>query len=198
MISVLQTYWKRTELQLAIIVLAMLLLTFWSYSFAADGKRAAVIADGDLAACQTMAPQIRSLRNTPLMAQAQALQQPDLNQRIERAATAAGFGPGSIDRISPDEPRRLPDSVYKEVPVQVPVRGVTLRQLALFLHRLTQDPAASGEANTGKQGGSGTLRVHAIRLVAPRGEETGDRWRAEITLTYLIYAPAVSVGRERP
>ena len=37
-------------------------------------------------------------------------------------------------------------------------------------------------------GGPG-LRLEALRLSAPRGEEAGDQWTAEATLVYLVYDP---------
>ena len=36
--------------------------------------------------------------------------------------------------------------------------------------------------------------MKSIRLSAPRGEETGDRWTVETTLTYLVYDPKPAAG----
>jgi hypothetical protein len=43
-------------------------------------------------------------------------------------------------------------------------------------------------ANAAGRSASG-LRLRNIRLSAPRGEETADRWTVESTLTYMVYAP---------
>jgi len=176
---------KKLAFQLSIIALGLTALLLWSDSVLRNSRHAAMAELQNLKICREIAPQIESWRQKPFTAQSQAIEQPQLHQQIEKAATAAGFLPGSIDRISPEEPRRFGESAYKEVPVQVPVKGVTLRQLALFLHHLS----TTDDSN---------LTVKSMRLTAPRGEETGDRWRAEITLTYLIYSPPTPIGQTNP
>ncbi len=68
---------------------------------------------------------------------------------------------------------------YREVATQVRLRRVTMRQVFTFLHALCADAPAS----------SSGLRLRSIRLAAPHGEETADRWTVESTLTYMVYSP---------
>ena len=105
----------------------------------------------------------------------------DLSRRIELAAAAADFADGSIERIEPEHARRIGETNYREVPTQVRLRRVTLQQVFTFLHALSATPP------TADHNQQSILSVSDIRLSAPCGEETGDRWTVESTLTYTVY-----------
>lgn len=167
------------------VALALLAALGWSFARLSDSAAAARAAGQDLAECRALAARIEWLRTRPAVAGAQQVGAADLSRRIEDAAHAADFEDGSIERIEPAPARRVGDSNYREVPTVVRIRRVTLRQVFTFLQALGADSAS-------RTGHSSALSVQSIRLSAPRGEETGDRWTVESTLTYLIFSPKQS------
>jgi len=142
-------------------------------------------AAADLDACAALERQISVLRDLPRQAQAAALQQPEMARRIEKAAQQAGIDARNIERIAPEEPRRVGESVYLESPTQIVLAHATLGQLITFLHTLSA-------GTSGAEVAGGDLRVQAVRLGAPRGGEAGNTWRAEITVSYWVYSPKTS------
>lgn len=165
----------------AAIACALVLAVAWSWVWLSTSRQAAADAAADLSACRDSAARIESLRRRPVVAGTQDVQATDLSRRIEEAAGAAGMPDGGLDRVEPEPGRPVGDSSYRETPTRVRLRDITLAQLFAFLHAL----AADGQAGPG-------LRLAALRLSAPGGEETGDLWSAEATLTYLVYDPKTS------
>jgi type II secretory pathway component PulM len=151
----------------------------WSFTTWQSARARAESAATDLATCKTMERQITTLRDQPRLAQAAALQQPDMARRIEKGAREAGIDPSNIERIAPDEPRRLGDTVYLDSPIQITLAHVNMSQLVALLHGLS--------ANTGLAGSE--LRIQSIRLGAPRSGAADNSWRAEIVVSYLVYSP---------
>jgi hypothetical protein len=174
----------KTRLMACTIAVALLSAVGWSYMQLAETRASEAAAAQDLADCRALTARIELLRRRPSVAGAQQLGAADLSRRIESAARAADFADGSVERIEPEPARRVGETNYREVPTQVRLRRVTLRQVFTFLHALSADP--SQPANDAQQC---ILRVRDIRLSAPRGEEIGDRWTVESTLTYTVYAP---------
>jgi len=171
----------------AVAVVGSATLGLWSLLAWQSARHQAATAAADLQTCQTLERQITLLRDQPRQAQAAALQQPEMARRIEKAAQQAGIDPRNLERIAPEEPRRLGDSVYLESPTQITLSHATLGQVVGFLHNL-----AGGGG--GGAGGGGDLRVQSVRLGAPRGSDgagggAGSTWRAEITVSYWVYAP---------
>jgi hypothetical protein len=138
-------------------------------------RAAAAAAADDTADCERRVLRIRQLRGKPTLAGLQEVEMTELARKIEQTALAKQIPAQSLLRVSPEAARRLGDSPYKEKPTQLVLRMVTLRQLIGFLHAVSSE-------------GCG-LQVKSIRLTAPREQEIGDRWTAEVTLTYLVYAP---------
>ena len=157
---------------LAVVLIAMVA---WSYTFMADMRSSARAAAYDLNKCRQLAGQIESLSNRPTMASDTELLAGETTGLAEQAAKAAGIPASSLVRINPDPPQRLADSVYKEKPTNVHMKNVTLKQLVTMVYKMTDGPLA--------------LHPKSIRLTAPRVEDTGDRWTAELVMTYLIYDP---------
>ena len=94
---------------------------------------------------------------------------------IDAAATSAGIDRRSVVRIVPESPQRLGETIYKEKPIAVLLRGVTLRQVVEMSHALlTPNPG---------------LRIKTMRLSAPTPDDTTDKWTVEFTVTYLLYDP---------
>jgi len=147
----------------------------WSYGHMAAARRQAAAAASDTAACSQVAAAIGRLAARPKMASEHERLAAETTSIIERSARAAGIPPERLARISPEASQRVGETAYKAKPTQVFLKDVTLQQLVVFVHTLMG-------ANEG-------LNVKSIRLSAPRVEDTNNRWRAEVTVTYLIYAP---------
>jgi hypothetical protein len=190
---------RRDRLLLAVIVAGMLLALPWSYARLSGSRRAAVDAAEDLGACRELAARVAVLRERPAVAEGHRLGDSDLHRRIAAAATLAAFPEGAVERIESEPSRRVGETPYREDATRVHLRHVTLRELFTFLHALAGGPGSSnggagaGDGGATASGGSG-LRVKSIRLSAPRGEETGDRWTVEAMLTYLVYDPKPAAG----
>lgn len=147
-----------------------------SYATMASARRAASVAAEDVGRCSELAARIKQLRDRPTLAGAAQLRVDDLAGLVERAAATAGIQLQSVVRISPESGRRVGDSVYVEHPTQLQLANVTLRQLVDCLYALVGETPALG--------------VRSIRIVAPRdSDENGDRWTAEVSVSYLVYAP---------
>ena len=184
---------RRDRLLLAVLAAGALLALLWSGSHLSDSRRAAAEAAEDLGACRELAAKVEVLRRRPAMAEGQGLRETDLHRRIAAAAGAADLPADALGRIESEPSRRMGEAPYREDATRVYLYHVTLRQLFTFLHALANGPAGAGEAAAAAPSGSG-LRVKSIRLSAPRGEETGDRWTVETTLTYLVYDPRPAGG----
>jgi len=171
---------KRRGLMAVTIAGALLVAVAWSGLKLSASRAAADAAGRDLAECRALLGRIEQLRRRPAVADARELGVADLSRRIERAAAAAKFEGGAIESIQPEDARRVGETDYREVPTHVRFGHVTLRQVFTFFHGLTGvDNTSAGAA----------LRLKDVRLTAPHGEETADRWTVESTLTYMIYAP---------
>ena len=157
----------------ALILLA--LLAAWSYCQMTTHRSAAYRSAGELSDCIELAAQIKASDQEPQRVQAGALAHTDLTRRIERAAGAANIGSEALTRIDAAPPRRLAKLPYEERPTRVSLDAVSLPQLVEFLYGLSAQ--------------THDLWVKDLRLRAPRGEEIGDRWQAETTISYLIYTP---------
>lgn len=171
---------QRTRAACVVLILSLGALGAWSLGQLRANRQAAAAAAADLAVCQDAATNINNLRRKPSLAGSEEMQLTELARLIEQAARTAQMSMDSLVRIWPEQARRVADTVYKEKPTHVLLRGVTLRQLIAFLHTLTD--------------GDSGLRVKHIRLVTPRGDDAGSRWTAEATVTYLIYAPRTEAG----
>ena len=156
--------------------LALLLAaTFWAHGRLTKASLAADQAANDLAECRTLAAQIGEIKDRPRVASEQEKLAGETTAMIDAAATAAGIDQRRVVRIAPESPQRLGESVYKEKPIAVRLRDVTLRQVVKMSHALlTPNPG---------------LRVKTMRLAAPTPDDTTDRWTVELTITYLLYDP---------
>lgn len=163
--------------------LCLLATAAWFYGYLADSYAVAQAAADDAARCVQLAVEIRDLQQQPSLAQLQELQLQELTQRIERAAQQSNITLENLIRIWPEPAKRVGDTPYKRKPTQVLFHSVTLPELVGFLQQLSTQDAGP--------------QVTRIRLTAPHDEETGDRWSAEVTLTYLIYAPKITTN-DRP
>lgn len=170
-------------LQLSGTVLILLaLVTSWSYYRMTSQRRAAQRSAQELSDCLELASEINAIEHQPRRAHSGILAHTDLTRQIERAAGSAGIGSDALTRIDASPPRRLAKLPYEERPTRITVEEVSLTQLVTALHRLSNQ--------------SEGLWVKDIHLRAPRGEEVGDRWMVETTLSYLIYTPPDTPDKE--
>jgi hypothetical protein len=166
-----------SRLMLSLLIAVMLLSMFWCWGQLSDARRRAEAAAADLIASERIAQRIEIHRQKPSIG-ASAEPHLELSRRIEQAARAAELDAASLERIGPEQQRRLGDSAVERTR-QVFLRQLTMRQLVEFLHTLSAE-------NPG-------LQITSLRLNAPRGEEeAGERWRAEVTLTYWLQAPSAT------
>ncbi|MCY2929858.1 MAG: hypothetical protein NTV86_10270 [Planctomycetota bacterium] len=168
---------KRRKLILFSLLGALLAGACWqSYSYLSGAQADAQAAWADAADCQSLADRIEAARGRPSVAHDHERVWEELIGLVEAAAKTAGIPAAGLVRFVPEPPRRIEDSPYKEKPVRVLLRDVTLGQLTAMAHGL----ATSRHR----------LHVTARRVAAPRRDDTGDLWTAELVLVYLIYEPA--------
>lgn len=172
---------KMLQLSGTVLVLLALLMS-WSYFQMTSQRRAAQRSTRELSDCIALASQIDAIERQPKRAHLGVLAHTDLTRQIESAAGTAGIGSESLTRIDASPPRRLAKLPYEERPTRIALSSVSLPQLVTALYRLSNQ--------------SEGLWVKDIHLRAPRGEEVGNRWHAEATLSYLIYTPIDNVDTE--
>jgi len=168
---------RKTILCMGGLALGLIVAVLWSYGQLRTSHAAAEMAATDLAACRRIVHRMQSLNTQPTMAHSRQIHLNELTRHIEQSTKNAQIAPDSLVRIWPDPAIRVGDSPYQKKSTQVLFRQVTLRQFITFLHHVAA-----------QEGGP---RATRIRLFTPRGIESGNRWTAETTLTYLIYAPKI-------
>lgn len=166
---------RRHAILAAALAAALLLSAAWMYADLAERRTMAQHAAEDVAACEQLAEQIRDLRRQPSLARSHEMEHQELTRRIEAAAQAAQLPAASLVSIAPAPAQRINRTPYKRKSTQVQFTGVTLPQLVRVLGSFAAEEAGP--------------KVTQLRLAAPRDQQSGDRWSAEVTLTYLIYAP---------
>ena len=132
----------------------------------------------DTVRCGQLARQIRALRTQPTRVQSQELQNTEFSQRIETAAKKAGIARQNLIRITPDPARQIDRTPYKRKPTRVSFNRVTMPQLVAFLLELSAEEAGP--------------EVTRLRLTEAGTNNNKEVWIAEVTLTYLIYAPKLT------
>jgi hypothetical protein len=135
-----------------------------------------------LSRMQTDARAMLTLRAAPQRATDRRKPNEELLSQIARALEQANVPQRLWQDSIPQTPRRTGDGAYQSMSTRLYFEAIALRQLTEFVHRLlAADP---------------TLSLGAIRIADPRGENRPSSapedatWNAEVTVTYLIYAPA--------
>lgn len=164
---------RRTGILTAVMAAMLAVAALWCYGYMTDRRNAAIQAQNDLSDCRRYAAQISALQNRPAVASDSEKLFSETTSLIEQAAQSAGIK--QIASLTPERPRRIEDSVYKETPTRVTMQQVTLKQLATMLYKLIYNQPA--------------LHAKSIRVEMPRGDEYGSTWDVEIVLTYLVYDP---------
>ena len=164
-------------LLLALPVLALLELQ--------SARASAEIAADNARACHQIGQKIQRLQQEPARAGTEARATTELAKGVEEAAQFAQLTEQNVLRVTPQPPRRVGDTAYKEQPTHVQVHGASLLQLTRMLHFLTEQSK---------------LNVSSLRLSAPRQatapvSAAAERWDAEVTLTYLYFEPKTPPSR---
>jgi len=155
--------------------IAIILAIAWSAGVLSSRRAEAVLTSQQADACERVAEQIQALRQQPAIVGSQAKDMSELVTSIEQSASKAKIPAESLVRVWPQPTRRLAASDFVEMPTQVDLRNVTLRQIIEFLYELSQSES--------------TLTAQRLRLSASPHSQTDSQWAAETTLVYLVYEP---------
>ena len=165
---------RRSAMLYAALLAVLAMGAGWSVMHMADERAGAVRAVEELADCKALADEIERGRLAVVGAASRDLGDRELGQRIKAASAKAALPDGAMVSVALQKARRVGDTAYMEKPVELSLRRVSLPQLTMFLYHLT----AGSE-----------LTVREMRIRSPRGQDDENRWDAEATLTYLVYAP---------
>ena len=153
----------------------------FSYTQWAGAKHQADRARSERDAVAGLLVQLDALGGRPELAADQSEHSEQLTRHIETVASQVGIAANQIDRVQSQPARRIDDGPYLRQPTQVQLHQVTLRELLALLHDLDTDGR--------------TLQLDDLRLIAPHNQLVGPRWRAEFTVSHLIYQPAETSDR---
>ncbi len=167
-----------------VLITAMLVMlggaAAWSFGWMLEQRELARLDAEDLAACRQLAESIAKLRQQPAVAASEAMDVQELGTRITVASQQAGLA-DQLQGVFPQPVRRMGDSPYVQKSTTLSLRGVSLVQIATFLHHLTLD---SG------------LNVRDLRISSKDAGPGGSLWDAEADVAYLIYQPTQSPRRQ--
>jgi hypothetical protein len=141
-------------------------------------RGAADQAARELAECEALGAEIVRLRVQPKSVSLEKRSNQQLTSFIAQAAQRAEIPESSVQRVSPQQERRLGKSPHVQQPTQLEIRHATLGQLARFVTELSSL--------------DGGLKPTSIRLAAPRDappDATTECWACELVLTYLVFSP---------
>ena len=124
--------------------------------------------------CYAAAQQVCGLLAAPQKAARNIMTTNTISKSLEQCAQKANMPAGSISRILPARPRRIPQSDYVECQTRVSVENVSLKQLCLFLWNIT-------DSVTG-------LNINNLHIWAETGNE--GLWQAEVTLAGISLVPS--------
>lgn len=126
-----------------------------------------------LAAMQTDAARIESLRDAPRKATDRQLPHEQLVAEIEQACTQANLPLSQLESIWPEAPRRIPKSDYQQLDTCLRFERTSLQQVAAFVHQLETLDAS--------------ITLESLRLAS--GRNADNLWDVELVVAYLLYAP---------
>lgn len=156
----------------------------FSYAQLAKARGHAGRAQSQVTTVVSTLHEIETLGGKPELASVDAERSAQLSRHIETVAAQAGIAPSQIERVQAQPSRRIDGGPYLRQPTQVLLRQVTLPQLLALLHDLDTE----GQ----------TLQLDDLRLIAPHDQLVGDHWRAEFTISYLVYDPVPTRERQAP
>lgn len=171
---------RRERILVGVMIVLLAIAALWVWQWRGEQRALANRDATNLTEVKLLAERIEAMRAEPAVAATEDLELKELGGRLEAAAGKARFPQGAIEGVLPRSARRFGDTAYLEKPTEIDIRGVTLTQLAAFLHHVANDAG---------------LTVRDLRLRTPRGDAPTNTWNADATLTYLLYAP---IERARP
>ena len=175
------SFTQRLTLWLLLITMLLSGVCLWSYQQLILQKRLAQITANDQNKCEKIAQTIQSIQQ-----QAQSLQPADdmnsLVQQIQQAASQAAMPMNHVQRIRPSSPRRLGQSPYVEMPTQLSLQDVTMKNAITFLHHL-----ADAQPD---------MQIQSLRITSPRSQRSPntpanmpETWQFQVGLASLAYLP---------
>lgn len=164
---------RRTNLLIVLVAISAICCILAWRRLAAKRDTAVARAD-DLAVSRQYLADLTTLRDSPRHVATAPPNRAQLHQKIRAAADAAGAGERLMS-VEPAQPVQLENSDYAELPVTLQFDPMPLRDLAAFLGDLSSNDPGS--------------RASQIRLSTPQSSAPADTWRADVTLSYLIYSP---------
>lgn len=168
---------------LALATSALLGITLlWCHNHFKQEKIAAQQAVEDRQRCQELVRDLMNIRSKPALAAEKEKGNTQTIRDVEQAAENAGIPHQCLLRITPEPSQRIGESVYQEKPTRILLRNVSLQQIAIFIHSLMINPQP--------------LHAKSMRISAPRADDTGNNWDAELVLTYLLYRPTVHMTQD--
>ncbi|MEO1525509.1 MAG: hypothetical protein AAFX06_08730 [Planctomycetota bacterium] len=161
----------------ALLTLVALIATYICFDHYQSQKQALAAAIESLQSCERQSREILELRDAPTIAVSELEDLGGLTARISAAQEKAGFEPQSVDLVDPRRPTRIEESSYRQRPVAIDLRGLSLTQIVKFIDALTDQ--AKG------------IWVSEVRLTPARQDATADAemWNVELVLTQLNYSP---------
>jgi hypothetical protein len=167
----------KAYLYAAVILAAVLMAGLWSAGRLVDARESAEMAASDLESCRAMAARIGTMKAGSDAANNGQLDQAALQRKSEEALQSIGLPPSHLVKVAPEAPRTVGQTAYREVPTNLVLRDMTLRQTVGFLLAMTGDGSP--------------LQTRALRLSGANDPAGPDpHWSVEITLAYLMYQPA--------
>lgn len=165
---------RRTRLTLAAAIAALAAMGCWlEWSALRSARHSLSAAHCRLATVRNDVARITALQSVPHRATERRLPHEALVAVIDQARNRATLDARALTSIWPEPPRRLGRSDYLTLATRLHFEKVPLDRLTRFAHALQSIDAS--------------LRLTAVRLLSQ--QHPGLLWDAELTVTYLIYAP---------
>lgn len=170
----------RTILLISVMLILLVLIAAWSTMRMLDQRDKALASTTDLAVYQQLAADIERLRDNDEVKQLggdTSAREQLIADRVTKAGQKLGLQGDWWEDTIHRNPRRVGNTAYLRKPTVLYTSGLSLMQITALLHELTYDSP---------------LTAQELTLRTPPGDNPGDRWDANITLTYLLYEPARS------
>ena len=167
----------RPVLLTGLMLVLLAAVAVWSTCWMLTQRARAQAASEELNECRALAETVRRRRLRLTAADDEAMASQELSRRINQALRQARLRQEALKSKDPKMARREAGSPYLLMPTALVLQNVSLREVATFLHVLTEDSP---------------LKVRDLRLRGVRDEATEDVWTADVTVTYLVYAPVES------
>ena len=180
--SIPANLWTRLIL---ICLFASSCFVIYAYQKMASSHRAAMDSVEQWNQCRELADQIKGLQDKPLKVAERLQTAVQLARTLEESAQAANIQLDQLIRIDPRPVRQIENTPYQEQATYFELRKVTLRQLILLLHKISNEHQGTTVVD---------LRLESTRTGGMNAEYATnstqeETWDAEVTLTSLVFNP---------